>query len=56
MFLAFNEDNLQLPEVIITNEMGRDYCKFMNFLMAEVYNVFFQKRLPRVLPEMKEIL
>ena len=42
--------------MVIANEMRRDYCKFMNFLMGEVYNVFFRKRLPRVLPDMKEML
>ena len=42
--------------MVITDEMSRDYCKFMNFIMAPVYNVFFQERLPRVLPKMKEIL
>ena len=42
--------------MVITDEMIRYYCKFMNFLMALVYNVFFQERLPRVLPEMKETL
>ena len=56
MFLTFNEDNLQLPEMVIIDEMRRDYCKFMNFLMELVYNVFFQEILPRVLQEMKEIL
>ena len=56
MFLTFNEDNLQLPKMVITDEMSRCYCNFMNFLMALVYNVFFQERLPRVLPKMKEIL
>ena len=56
MFLTFNEDNIQLPKMVITNEMSRDYCKFMNFLMAPVYNVFFQERLSRVLQEIKEIL
>ena len=56
MFLAFNEDNLQLLEMVITYEMSKDYCKFMNFLMAEVYNAFFQKKFPRVLPKMKEML
>ena len=56
MFLTFNEDNLQLPKVVIIDEMSRAYCKFMNFIMAPVYNVFFQERLPRVLPEMKETL
>ena len=56
MFLPFNEDNLKLPEMVITDEMSRYYSKFMIFIMAPVYNVFFQKILPRVLPEMKEIL
>ena len=52
MFLTFNEDNLQLPYMVITDEMGRYYCQFMNFIMALVYNVFFQEILPIVLPEM----
>ena len=56
MFLTFNEDNLQLPEMVITYEMSMDYCKFMNFLMAPIYNVLFQERLPRVLPEINELL
>ena len=56
MFSIFNEDNLQLPAMVITYEMSKYYCKFMNFLMALVYNVFFQEILPRVLPKMKEIL
>ena len=49
MFLTFNEYNLQLPDMVITDEMGRDYCKFVNFLMAPIYSVFFQEILPRVL-------
>ena len=40
----------------ITDELSRDYSKFMNFLMAEVCNAFFQKKFPKVLPEMKEML
>ena len=28
----------------------------MNCLMVEIYRIFFQEKLPRVLPEMKEIL
>ena len=36
--------------------MTMNYINFMNDLMAEVYNIFFQERLPRVFPEMKEIL
>ena len=53
---AFNEENLQFPEMVLTKEMNRYYNKFMNFLMSEVYNAIFQKKLPRVLLEMKEIL
>ena len=47
IFLTFNEDNLQLLNMVITYEMNRDYCKFINFLMAPVYNVFFQEILPK---------
>ena len=50
MFLSFNEENLQLPEMVLTEEMNRDYTKFTNFLMSEVYSAIFQKKLPRVLP------
>ena len=42
--------------MVITDEMIRDYSKFINFLMAEVYNAFFEKKFPEVLPEMKETL
>ena len=56
MFLSFNEDNLQLPEMVLTEEMSKDYTKFMNFFMSEIYNAIFQKRLPRVLPERRTIL
>ena len=56
MFLSFNEENLHLPEMVLTEEMNRDYSKFMNFLMSEVYNALFQKMLPGVLPQMMEML
>ena len=36
--------------------MAMDYCKFMNQLMAEIYELFFQERLPRVFPEMSQLL
>ena len=36
--------------------MAIDYCKFMNQLMAEIYNLFFQERLPRVFPKMRKML
>ena len=42
--------------MVIMDEMSKYYCKFMNFLTAQVYNVLFQEKLPRVLPEMKELL
>ena len=56
MFIAYNEDNLQVPELEITSDMATDYCKFMNQLMAEVYDLVFQERPPRVFPEMRRIL
>ena len=56
MFLIFIEENLQIPEMVLTEEMNRDFGKYMNFLMAEIYNVFFQKKLPRALPLMQEML
>ena len=42
MFLSFNEENLQLLEMVLTEEMSKDYSKFMNFLMFEIYNALFQ--------------
>ena len=56
MFFPFNEENMQLPEMVITEGINIDYSNFMKFLMLEVYSAFFQKRLPRVLPQMREIL
>ena len=56
MFIAYNEEDLQVPELEIIAEMATDYCKFMNQLMAEIYEVFFQERLPRVFPEMRQML
>ena len=56
ILIAYNEEDFQVPELEITIDMATDYCKFMNQLMAEVYNLFFQERLPRVLPEMRQML
>ena len=56
LFLSFNENNIQLLNMVITEDMCKYYCKFMSFLMALVYEVLFQKRLPRVLLEMKKLL
>ena len=56
MFLSHNEDNLQFPKLVITNEMIQDYGKFMNCFMEEIYRIFFQEIFPRVFPEMKETL
>ena len=42
--------------MVLTDEMYRDYTKFMNFLMIEIYAAIFQNRLPQVLPEMWDLL
>ena len=56
MFIDYNEEDLQVPDMEITTDMATDYYKFMNKLMAEIYDLFFQERLPRVLPKMRQIL
>ena len=56
MFLSYNEHYSQQPGLVITNDMNKNYCEFLNSLMAEIYGIFFQERLPKVLPEMKEML
>ena len=56
MFIAYNEEDLPVPELVITADMATDYCKFMNQLMAEIYEIFFQERFPRVFPEMRQML
>ena len=56
MFIAYNEEDPQVPELAVTADMATDYCKFMNQLMAEIYGLFFQERLPRVFPEMRQLL
>ena len=56
MFLSYNQEDLQVPELEITGDMTKDYCKFMNSLMVEIYKLLFQERLPRVLPKMRKIL
>ena len=56
MFIAYKEEDLQVPELEITSDMAKDYCKFMNHLMAEVYDLFFQEKPPRLFPEMRKIL
>ena len=42
--------------MVLTKEMNKDYTKFMKFLMSGVYTAIFQKKIPRVLPEMRSIL
>ena len=41
MHIAYNEEEIQVLELEITIDMATDYCKFMNQLMAEVYNLLF---------------
>ena len=42
--------------MVLTDEINNNFFKNMDFLMSEVYKVFFQDKLPRVLPIMKEAL
>ena len=42
--------------MVMAKDMHKDYCRFMNVLIAPIYKVLFQKRMPRVLPEMKILL
>ena len=56
MLIAYNEEDLQVPELEITVDMATDYRKFMSQLMAKIYDLFFQERLPRVFPEMIQML
>ena len=46
MFLSHNEENLHLPEMVLTKEMRKYYIDFMNFLMEEIYNVMSRKDFP----------
>ena len=56
MFISYNEEDLQVLELEITADMATDYCKFMNQLMAKIYELFFQERLPRVFPKIRQLL
>ena len=56
MFLSYDEDNSQAPGLVITDDMTKNYCEFMNSLMEKIYGIFFQERLPKVFAEMKEML
>ena len=56
MFISYNEEDLQVPELAINADMATNYCKFMNQLMAEIYELFFQEMLPRVFPEIRQLL
>ena len=42
--------------MVLTNEINTRFGKYMNFLMSEVYKVFFQHKFPKMLPIMKELL
>ena len=53
MFISYNEEDPQVPKLVITADMAMDYSKFMNQLMAKIYEVFVQERLPWVFPEMR---
>ena len=40
--MFFNEDNLQLPEMVLTDDIYNNLIKYMNVLMDEVYKVILQ--------------
>ena len=42
--------------MVLTDEINSNFFKYMNLFMEEVYKVFFEEKLPRVLPLMKEVL
>ena len=42
--------------MVLTEEININIFNYMNLLMEEVYIVFFQNKLPRVLPQRKEAL
>ena len=56
MFQFFNEENLQFPEIVFNSKIKNNTFNYMNLIMAEVYKVIFQDKLPRVLPEMEEVM
>ena len=56
MFFSYNEDNWQALGLVITDDMTKNYYELMNFLMADIYDILFQEILPRVFPEMKEMI
>ena len=56
MFLFFNEESLQFLEMLLTTEINNNTFNYMNLIMTKIYRVMFQNKLPRVLPEMEEML
>ena len=56
MFLFFNEENLQLPQMVLTAEVNNEFFKYINLLMSKVYKILFQNKFPRVLPQMQRAL
>ena len=43
MFLSYNEDNLQAPGLVITDDMTKNYYEFMNFLWQRYMTFYFKK-------------
>ena len=41
--------------MVLTDEISISFGKYMNFVMSKVYKLFFQQKLPRLLPVMKEL-
>ena len=42
--------------MVLTAQINNNIFIYMNLIMAEIYRVMFQNKIPRVFPEMQEIL
>ena len=58
MFLCANVSELHFINTIVSPEIPRqkNMFEFVNKIMVEVYKIFFDEKLPRVLDEMKSTL
>ena len=50
MFMFFNEENFQSPEILFTSEIRKNTFNYMNLIMEKNYKVMFQNKLPKVPP------
>ena len=53
---VLNEESLEFLEMLLTSEIRNNTFNYMNLIMAEIYRVMFQNKLPRFFQEMEEML